>query len=136
MPAFKDLTNQKFGMLTVISRAENKSQGHTRWLCQCECGNTSIVYGDNLKRGTTTSCGCQWNTGRKPKEIIAGTRFGHLTVIKSLGTRILKYGIDEMTRRQYFLCKCDCGKTKEISYSDLMAGVKTCGCGKRGRGAL
>lgn len=135
MPALKDITGQTFGLLTVLKRAENKSKGHTRWLCQCECGKTSVICGDNLKRGKTTSCGCLHNTGRKYKQINSGTRLGHLTIIKSLGTRTVNYGLNDSIKRQFFLCQCDCGNTKEISCSDLTAGVKTCGCGKRGRGA-
>lgn len=30
----------------------------TQWLCQCDCGNETIVRGDNLKNKTTQSCGC------------------------------------------------------------------------------
>jgi len=28
------------------------------WLCKCDCGNEIVVIGNNLKRGTTNSCGC------------------------------------------------------------------------------
>lgn len=28
------------------------------WKCVCECGKHTTVCGDNLKRGTTKSCGC------------------------------------------------------------------------------
>ena len=52
-----DLTGQKFGRLTVISRAENKGK-RAAWNCLCECGNKIIVRGTNLQRGTTKSCGC------------------------------------------------------------------------------
>lgn len=57
MPNFIDLTGQRFGRLTVIERAENK--GHmTRWLCLCDCGNTTISQAANLRGGKTVSCGC------------------------------------------------------------------------------
>lgn len=49
----KDLLNLRFGHLTVIERADNDKYGHRFWLCQCDCGNTKIVMGDNLKRGLT-----------------------------------------------------------------------------------
>lgn len=52
-----DLTGQKFNKLTVIKRESDKCN-HTRWLCLCDCGNKTIVYGYNLKSGHTTSCGC------------------------------------------------------------------------------
>lgn len=53
-----DLTGQKFGRLTVIRKAE--PQQYTKWWCKCDCGNPNeiLVYGQNLKRGLTTSCGC------------------------------------------------------------------------------
>lgn len=57
MSAFKDLTGQKFGRLTVVSRAENKS-GIVYWNCLCECGNLKMIQGCALKSGATVSCGC------------------------------------------------------------------------------
>lgn len=51
-----NLIGERFGMLTVLERAE--SNGVSRWLCQCDCGNTKVVFGANLKNGRTRSCGC------------------------------------------------------------------------------
>ena len=28
------------------------------WNCVCDCGNKRVVFGDNLKKGVTQSCGC------------------------------------------------------------------------------
>ena len=47
----------KFGKLTVVKQEESDKCG-TRWLCQCECGNTKVVRSSNLLRGYTKSCGC------------------------------------------------------------------------------
>ncbi|MCI9267287.1 MAG: hypothetical protein HFF40_00345 [Lawsonibacter sp.] len=58
MGKFVDLTGQRFGRLTVIERAESAKDGHVRWLCRCDCGNTAIVSGNDLKKGTSRSCGC------------------------------------------------------------------------------
>lgn len=52
-----DLTGQKFGRLTVIKRVENKD-GYSVWLCRCDCGNERKIKGDNLRSGSTKSCGC------------------------------------------------------------------------------
>jgi hypothetical protein len=52
-----DMTGQKCGRLTVISRAENKGT-RAYWNCLCECGNTKIVEGKRLRAGKTQSCGC------------------------------------------------------------------------------
>ncbi len=54
-----DITGQTFGRLTVIRRAEKNTLGNQpQWECSCECGNTRIVVGGNLRNGHTTSCGC------------------------------------------------------------------------------
>lgn len=58
MAKFVDLTGQRFGRLTVISRAENTKDGKARWLCECDCGNKTIVTTDSLKSGHTYSCDC------------------------------------------------------------------------------
>lgn len=56
---FIDLTGQRFGRLTVISRAENSRDNHVRWNCRCDCGNVAeAVRAGHLKSGNTTSCGC------------------------------------------------------------------------------
>jgi len=53
-----DLTGQKFGKLTVLKKVESDKYGHTRWLCQCDCGNETKVAGYHLKDKTISSCGC------------------------------------------------------------------------------
>lgn len=50
----KDLTGQRFGMLTVKSYV-----GGSKWLCVCDCGNAKAVNGYKLKSGNTVSCGCK-----------------------------------------------------------------------------
>ena len=49
-----DITGQKFSKLLVISRF----QGSGKWNCLCDCGKNVIVFGSNLKRSNTRSCGC------------------------------------------------------------------------------
>ena len=72
MGNFVDLTGQKFGRLTVIRKAENTSEAHIKWLCECECGNFITTRGTSLRRGITKSCGClvgdkirEWNKSNK-----------------------------------------------------------------------
>ena len=54
-----------------------------RWLCKCKCGNEKIVYGTNLRRGLTTSCGCFRKEKLAKEKLIdiTGQKFGRLTVI-------------------------------------------------------
>lgn len=70
-----DLTGQRFGMLTVLRRAESRN-GKVCWTCRCDCGSTIEVSGNNLKRGHTVSCGC------KRVFPYIGKRFGMLTVLE------------------------------------------------------
>ena len=72
MSNFIDLTGQKFGRLTVIRKAENPSEAHIKWLCECECGNFITTRGTSLRSGITKSCGClvsdkirEWNKANK-----------------------------------------------------------------------
>jgi hypothetical protein len=49
-----DITGKRFGKLIVISRSEG-----TKWVVRCDCGSTDrSVEGNNLRRGKTSSCGC------------------------------------------------------------------------------
>lgn len=54
----EDLTGQKFGKLTIMKFIVRNEKGHSKWLCECECGNEKIILGNNLKSGLTKSCGC------------------------------------------------------------------------------
>lgn len=58
MPAFYDITGQKFGRLTVLRRVDNIPTRHARWLARCDCGNETIVESARIRRGKTKSCGC------------------------------------------------------------------------------
>lgn len=55
--ATADLTGQKFHRWTVIEKTGSKNH-NIQWLCECECGTKSIVYGSNLRNGVSNSCGC------------------------------------------------------------------------------
>lgn len=55
----EDLINQKFGMLTVICKSDNRtSDNRVKWNCICDCGNIVEVIAKDLKSGHTQSCGC------------------------------------------------------------------------------
>jgi hypothetical protein len=56
-PRIKDLHGCRFGRLTVVSFAGCNARGKACWLCQCACGQTSVVIGERLTR-RQRSCGC------------------------------------------------------------------------------
>ena len=123
-----DLVGQIFDRLTVVKDSGKRSSGDIMWECVCTCGNVVYVRGASLKNKLTKSCGCLNNEnaaelGRKSKLDLTGQKFGYLTVIKDSGLRAGKAVI--------WICKCDCGKEKNIRRASLVAGrTKSCGCMK------
>jgi hypothetical protein len=53
-----DMEGQKYGRLLVGEFAHNNRFGGCHWNVTCECGNTLVVNGRDLRRGHTLSCGC------------------------------------------------------------------------------
>lgn len=53
-----DLVGQRFGSLLVVSYHSLNKHGGGNWLCQCDCGNTTVARSWNLRKGNTKSCGC------------------------------------------------------------------------------
>jgi DNA-binding XRE family transcriptional regulator len=49
-----DITGQRFGRLVAVTR----TTGGASWLCQCDCGNTTVSFVSYLRSGHTRSCGC------------------------------------------------------------------------------
>jgi hypothetical protein len=58
---FIDLTGKRFERLTVLRRTEKDKHGKIQWECICECGQITVVNGENLKYGRVKSCGCLAN---------------------------------------------------------------------------
>ena len=57
MAFVKDLSGQKMGRWTVLERFfPPPVQGHTYWLCRCECGTVKPVNAGDLKAGRSTKC--------------------------------------------------------------------------------
>lgn len=57
----KNLVGDKFGLLTVLSRDENRmigSNSRVVWKCACDCGKVTSVLGLLLTHGRIKSCGC------------------------------------------------------------------------------
>lgn len=56
-----DMTGEKYGLLTVLNRVEERAKKgrHVKWICSCECGNTTIVDASDLRKHHIISCGCK-----------------------------------------------------------------------------
>lgn len=119
----KDRTGIRYGNLVVIERASNSRTGSTRFRAICDCGNETIVWGDNLQSGQTTNCGCitrKNSSDRVVKMIPSGTRFGSLVILRR-GENIGKFA--------GWVARCDCGNETLVSGPGLRLGNnKSCGC--------
>lgn len=111
-----DLIGQKFNRLTVIRR-EGKG-----WLCQCECGGTTITTTTHLKTGHTKSCGCLQKESATKTHLVdyTGETFGKLTILERAASK---------NTRTMWKCQCDCGNIIEVAAAHLQSGnTLSCGC--------
>lgn len=117
-----DLTNQRFGNLVALQRAPKRQDKYTRWLCQCDCGETAEVRTDYLRNGHTTSCGCN-KVPHFSRTTFEGQRYGRLIVLEQVDS--IKYK-----------CLCDCGNITVVRGYNLHSGTtKSCGCYQREQAA-
>ena len=64
-----DLTGQRFGKLVALYPIYAKDKAsHTKWHCQCDCGNQCDIDMGNLRSYKTQSCGC--TNSRQEENII------------------------------------------------------------------
>ncbi len=120
MPKFKDLTGQRFGMLTVVRLHEKyirtiSKRAVYKWECLCDCGKTTIVSTSNLQIGHVKSCKClrqQLSTERIIEQSKKNIKHGFA------GTR-LYYTWHAMIKR--------CCNKKNSNYKDYGGrGIKVC----------
>jgi len=107
-----DLTGQRFGMLTVVSRSNNVN-GSAMWLCACECGEGAIVRGASLRAGARTTCG-----NHRSEAHLAAPRRG--------GTKT--HGMDGTPEyRAWINMRSRCNNPTHAAYKDYGArGIKIC----------
>jgi hypothetical protein len=72
--------NQRFGRLLVTKKLPSEGR-QSRWETKCDCGNTKIIFGQNLRSGGTTSCGCwvkEWRCKPRPNNVKKNALFNSL----------------------------------------------------------
>lgn len=116
-----DLTGQRVGKLTVISRAENKGT-HAGWLCECDCGDKNVVAACHLRHAKNPSrISCGKRLCASASNDLKGKVFGRL-VVKTLAGKN-KQGL------LVWRCECECGRESRHVGMSLVAGDTTsCGC--------
>jgi hypothetical protein len=58
MPAFRDITGQRFGRLIATRRVGINTHKQVVWEFSCDCGNTRIAPSGGVLSGRSNSCGC------------------------------------------------------------------------------
>ena len=105
-----DRTGIRYGRL-VATRESPSESGYIMWLCECDCGNETIVRSSNLGNSSTKSCGCL------QKEISSNQRGEKSPCYihgDGCGWRVKeqKEFHESIRRRDNYICQ-DCGKTQE-----------------------
>lgn len=124
------LEGQKFGRLTVISRAGSSSHGKVTWLCECGCEKKTrlAVIGSHLRNGNTKSCDCLKREAsakrmiEKRRAAPVGKVFGRLTVLADA---------DSIGGKAVWRCRCisdDCPEKDYFAYRLLNGVTASCGC--------
>lgn len=117
-----DLTDRTFGLLTVKKRVDDIKPGRPMWLCECECGNTTIVSSTALtKANGTKSCGCLKHQPSPTLIDLTDKTFDKLKVIRR----------DESAKdgKTRWICQCECGNIVSVLSDSLRKGkTKSCGC--------
>jgi len=125
----KDITGQKFGLLTVVGRAPSGADGRVRWNCVCSgggprCKGQAVVLSKRLPGGTTKSCGCLSTKSVPPPS--PGDMFGRW--------RLVRAAEPAPGKKARWVCVCSCQEATEkvVDQAALRKGLsKSCGCYKR-----
>lgn len=67
------MVGQRFSRLVVVERAGSESRRAT-WRCLCDCGNSHVATGKDLRSGHTQSCGCLADESRKTACVTHGMK--------------------------------------------------------------
>jgi hypothetical protein len=120
MTITNDLSQERFGKLTVIEPTDRRQGNCVMWLCKCDCGNETVVNSSRLRAGKSQSCGCSRKINLK------GERSGKLVAIEPT---LLRKGGGILWR-----CQCDCGGEINATSTEILNSLrKSCGCVKAGR---
>lgn len=123
----QNLLNKKYNFLTVIDGPIIKNK-KTYWVCKCDCGKIKTVRADQLKSGTTKSCGCfknnvlkNYNKVNKPVDL-TNKKSGKLLALEPTNQR-------SQDGRVIWKCQCDCGNICYVdTHSFLEQKKSSCGC--------
>lgn len=119
----KDLTNRKFGYLTVTGDTGKRTKsGNVEWECKCVCGTNVYHTARHLKTKKDLSCGCS-----NPKQEEYFLKM--VKMFKDNGCVCLEVGYKSARLKWRF--KCVCGNIGNLYPSDFKNGRRCVECGKK-----
>lgn len=124
----EDLTNRKFGQLTVKKRDESKI-GHYRgsyWICNCECGNVKSISRHSLVNHGTISCGC-FQIKKAMENGLDGNQSHKNYWLSKYKKRAKKLNIDFSLSKDLFYSICE----QNCYYCGVKPSKKSCGYEKK-----
>lgn len=119
MGASQDLVGRRFGRLVVVEFETKDKAGNVVWSCRCDCGNLHSVTTSRLNAGIVKSCGClrkETSPQNGRYRVLSGNKYGELTALENRG---------QIPRKNWWLCRCSCGKELLVSSFDLREGKIT-----------
>ena len=114
-----NISGETFTYLKALFRVEDK---YNSWLCQCKCGNLTVVKASHLKDGSIKSCGCYSieQSHNRTSVDLTNKPFGELTVLEEF--------LKEGQKKRFWRCLCSCGKETIVNQNNLVSGTtKSCG---------
>lgn len=113
-----DITGNTYGYLTVIERyGMDNNRRNSTWLCECKCGNRSVVNRSALVSGHTISCGCRQYESKNITHGMSKTRIYH----EWLSMRRRCYGASKKDFKDYQgkgITVCDEWKNDFLAFRD------------------
>jgi hypothetical protein len=113
---FINLAGQRFGKYLVVAQTGHNEANAARWTCLCECGQVTVVAGQDLRRGKATRC----KKCSSARIDISGTTVGELSVgLWTAGTNV---------RQGRYAVTCSCGTLVALTPKQLKTMTACQGC--------
>lgn len=108
----KKLAGKKFGKLEVVREYDVKNRNR-RWLCKCDCGNSTVTTTSKLLNGKIKSCGCLSSE-------VASKKAKKYNQYGEIGSYM--FGISSNTGRKFLFDKDDYEKIKGYCWREANNG--------------
>ena len=115
-------TGNRYGRLLVLGRADKRyGRGEAYWWCHCDCGDDTVVRGNNLRSGNTKSCGCLWKERvREANTLPNGEasfndlvyKMKHNAKVRGLEWQLTKEQVRHLTKQSCHYCNGEPSQTK------------------------